>query len=1110
MRNGIISFCLLAITMLACRQDAQKLGRSATQFEVVNAKHSGITFSNDIVENDTLNYYTFPYLYMGGGVAIGDINNDGLSDVFLTGNMVPNKLYLNKGDLQFEDISETAGLSGDDRWYTGVSMVDINNDGWLDIYVCVSGKHPPFNNQLFINNKDNTFTEQAAEYGLDDPTTSIQATFFDYDNDGFLDVFVGNYPQLKVTMGNEYYYRKMQENQLVESGHLYKNNGDGHFTDVTARAGVQNFGLTLGVAATDFNNDGYTDLYVSNDFNVPDYLYLNNGDGTFRETIKETTRHTSLFGMGTDAADFNNDGLMDIAQVDMTPEDYKRAKTNMASMSPSSFWQAVDLGLHYQYMQNSVQLNRGVDEQGLPQFSDIARMTGMATTDWSWGIQFMDLDNDGWKDVFISNGMKRDVNNNDVLAAFKEGSFFGEEFPDFAALPSEPIENYVFKNNGDLTFSKVNKDWGLSYTGFSNGFAHGDLDNDGDLDLIINNLDDEATFFQNKTKKETHHYLQVKLKGPKQNPFGLGAKVMIEDEDWHQFQELTLSRGFQSSVAPLLHFGLGERKMVKKVKVSWPDGKKQILEHIAADQVLELEYRKAYPGSELVEQKGKRFKNITEAAGLDFKHIEDDFDDFRREPLLPHKNSAMGPALAVGDVNGDQLDDFFIGNAAGEPGRLYVQDQDGLFQVQSGPWETEAQYEDTGALFFDADQDGDQDLYVVNGGNDPMRAGDYYQDRLYINTPSGFKRSLIALPKMPTSGQEVVIGDLDQDGKPDLFVGGRIVAGKYPEAAKAYILKNEGGTDENLRFLDVTLNYAPDLREAGLVTAAIWNDYNQDGLTDLILTGEWMPIRFFKNNGQQLEEMTEDIPGLEDLEGWWYSLAAGDPDQDGDTDYIAGNLGLNYKYKASSDEPFEIYANDFDENNSLDIVLSYHKKGELLPVRGRECSAQQVPAIAARFETFEAFADADLPELYGDEMLANALHLDSKTFESCWLENKGTAGFERHPLPAIAQLSSINAIEWIDYNGDAFQDLLLFGNLYGSEVETPRNDAGLGQVLVGGPHGSFTPVSAQESGLIVTGEVKNIAPIRWGAQQQTAFLIARNNDTLQLILLNQQGFAPIE
>ena len=523
---------------------------------------------------------------------------------------------------------------------------------------------------------------------------------------------------------------------------------------------------------------------------------------------------------------------------------------------------------------------------------------------------------------------------------------------------------------------------------------------------------------------------------------------------------------------------------------------------------MELAYDEASAGTNTAEISLSTIRNVTTVAGIDFRHQEDPFDDFAREPLLPHKYSGLGPALAVADVNGDGLDDFFIGNAADRPGRMFIQDKSGHFIISAGPWEEDGRYEDTGALFFDPDQDGDPDLYVVNGGNDPLQPTQFYQDRLYINTPEGFKKSTVSLPALPVSGQEVATGDFDGDGRPDLFIGGRIVPGQYPLAAPSYILLNIGGRDEHLRFADVTQEAAPYLSEAGLVTTALWSDYDQDGLTDLVIAGEWMPVRFLRNTGGAFREQTNTMPGLEDLSGWWYSLAAVDVDQDGDPDYIAGNLGLNYKYRASAKEPFEVFANDFDENQQLDIVLSYQKKGESLPVRGRECSAQQVPALAARFETYEAFAEADLSDLYGKGMLDRSYHLQAKIFASYWLENRGRHGFAPHLLPPLAQLSSINTIQKIDYNGDQYPDLVVFGNLYDAEVETPRNDAGIGLVLTGSADGAFRAVPAKESGLLITGEVRKVVPVRWTAEGKPALLVARKDDALQLLLLPTATAAP--
>ncbi|TMM59554.1 hypothetical protein FEE95_03030 [Maribacter algarum] len=1084
--------------MASC--DDEQNDSSATNFQKVPSKTSGILFSNNIVENDTLNYFNFPYLYLGGGVSIGDINNDGLPDIYFTGNLVPNKLYLNKGNLQFEDISQKAGVSGDTRWYTGSTMADVNNDGFLDIYVNVSQFASNGENQLFINNGDNTFTEKASAYGINDNSTSIQSTFFDYDNDGYLDLFVANYPIVEVSMGNAYYYDKMDINTMEDSGHLYRNNGNETFTNVTDSAGLRNFGMTLGLIAQDFNNDNFKDLYLSNDFNVPDYLYQNNGDGTFTEIAEEALSHTSMFGMGIDSRDFNNDGLMDIMQVDMTAEDHKRSKTNMASMRPETFYEAVDLGFNYQYMQNSLQMNNGVNSEGVPVFSDISRFAGMATTDWSWGTVFADFDNDGFSDVFVSNGVKRDVNNNDVLVKYDSRSPFGkQEKRDYRLMPSTPISNYSFRNNGDNTFSKTTKEWGLDAKGFSNGFAAADLDNDGDLDLVINNLDSEASIYANSTNTVNAGYLKVKLDAGPKNPFGLGAKVTLNTDVGKQTQELTLTRGYQSSTEPILHFGLGSSTTIEEITIVWPNGKSQTLKDISSNQKIVIKIDSTEFTKNEFSKAESRFTDISQLSGINFIHKEDYYDDYRIEPLLPHKNSQLGPGLAVGDVNQDGLDDFFIGNAAKSAARLYIQDLTGGFTIMKGPWETDSQFEDTGALFFDADTDGDLDLYIVNGGNNKRAHQTHYQDRLYINTNEGFIKSEKSLPEITSSGLKVVSADYDKDGDLDLFVGGRIVPGNYPYPPQSYILRNDGGKDLEVHFTDVTQELAPELSNAGLITSALWDDFDADGNIDLIVSGEWMPIRFFKNTGNAFEEVTEKM-GFEESRGWWYDLQKVDIDADGDLDYLAGNLGLNYKYKTSKSSPFEIYANDFDENGTSDIVLSYEKQGVKLPLRGRECSSQQVPAIKKRFETFESFANADLNDIYGKSILEKSLKYRVDTFAHHWIENKGNGSFEMHELPNHTQFSSISAFEIFDYNGDQYPDVISGGNLLQSEVETPRNDAGVGLVLSGSATG-WNVVKPKKSNLFINGEVKDITTIRLGTSNKVGFLIALNNNQLRLLKL---------
>lgn len=1090
----ILTVLLLFLSM-GCTEKGAKIGTPLAGFEEVDAKRSGLFFSNDLKPSDTFNYNTFPYIYMGAGVALGDINNDGLTDVFLTGNMTPNKLYLNKGSLSFDDISEEAAIAGDSRWYTGVTMVDINEDGWLDIYVSVSGLGGNTNNQLFVNNGDLTFTEMASEYGLADSGNSIQSAFFDYDNDGDLDVFVANYPVVPLTMPNYFYHDKMQANKPKESGHLFRNEGNGRFQDVTEETGVLNFGLSLGIAVSDFNNDGWQDFYVSNDFNVPDYFYLNNGDGTFSEKLQETTRQISMFGMGVDAADFNNDGLMDLFQVDMTPADHYRSKTNMATMDPASFYTAVRLGFHHQYMQNSLQVNNGMSDDDTPVFSNISRLTGTATTDWSWAPLFADFDNDGLKDVMITNGMRLDVNNNDLVNRENSTSITPQKI-DMNKAPSTPISNYLFKNKGNYEFENVSEKWNIDFKGFSNGVAYGDLDNDGDLDMVINNIDKKASLLKNNTLGT--NYLRIELKGPDKNLLGIGAKVKITIADSEQWVEQHLTRGFQSSVEPVLHYGLGEAEKIDALEIIWPDGKIEVKKNIASNQTLKLNHKNAINIEKEIQRESPVFKDVSESAEIDFTHVEDLYDDFYVEPLLPHRNSQLGPALAVADVNQDGLEDIFIGNAKDSKGSLFIQNDDGAFHEMDGPWSNDEAQEDTGAVFFDADADGDQDLYVVSGGNSIGVKEGFYQDRLYMNTPEGFVKSASALPEVDTSGLKVVPADYDGDGDLDLFIGGRIVPGYYAQPPKSYLLQNNGGKDERITFTDVTLEKAPELSNVGMVTDALWHDYNADGKIDLLLTGEWMPLTFFENNGQKLMNVTSKLE-LDNTVGWWNSLVIEDLDNDGDMDIIAGNLGLNSKYKSTEKSPFEIYVNDFDGNNRRDIVLSVTKKGTKLPLRGRECSSQQVPIIKRKFETFDAFASADLNQIYGEKLLENAIHYTVDTFAHHWFENLGDGTYERHQLPIEAQFSSINDIIVFDYNKDDYPDLLVAGNLYDTEVETPRSDAGIGLVLQNNGQKGFDAVLMNESGLLIANEVKAMARINYGLKGQQGFIFALNNDTPKLL-----------
>lgn len=1087
----IHTFLVLAF-LAACTEQATE--EQTKLFE--KRTETGIDFKNILTENDSLNYFTYGYIYMGGGVSAGDINNDGLIDLFFTGNQVQNKLYLNKGNLQFEDITEQAGIEGDDRWYTGVTMTDVNHDGLLDIYCSVGGKFEPKENQLFVNQGNNTFKEEAKKYGIADVGNSVQSTFFDYDRDGDLDLYVANYPPTNFKAPNHYYLSMQRFHKPHESDHLYRNDGNG-FVDVTEEAGVRSFGLSLSATVGDVNGDGWPDLYVSNDFSTPDYFYINNQDGTFSEKGKTMTKNTSFYGMGVDISDFNNDGLLDIFQVDMSSQDNRRAKANMASMDPELFWGTVNAGFHYQFMQNSLQLNNGNLKDSIPDFSNISRIAGISSTDWSWGPLFADLDNDGWKDLFISNGTRREINNNDYFNKINETAISKDSLLSLSmAIPSEPIDNFVYRNKQDLTFEQANEAWGLSFEGFSNGGVYVDLDNDGDLEIVTNNIDDTATIFENKGN--TNGYVALKFKGPKLNPLGIGAKVTAFSQGELQYQELIMSRGFQSSVAPRMHFGMGERAVLDSLKIQWPDGRLQWMKEVAVNQLLEISYVEAI-GQAMVgkaDHERRFFETVTDSTWVpSFVHKENVFDDFKWEILLPHKMSTLGPALAKGDLNGDGLDDLVLGGAKDQETAVFYQTPTGWERQSISVLENDKEFEDMGALIFDADSDGDNDLYMVSGGNEVLSDSPRLQDRLFINQGAGvFKKSIEALPEMLTSGARVHPFDYDKDGDLDLFVGGRQVPKAYPSPPKSYVLENRS-EDGTPRFVDVTPEKAPGLDKIGMVTDASWADYDNDGWVDLILTGEWMPITVFKNNQGRFEEVTEAV-GLKDTSGWWFSIASGDFDKDGDVDFVVGNLGLNYKYKANEKESFDIYYNDFDKSGSKDIVLSYFNGGKKYPLRGRECSSQQMPGIKRKFGNYADFSVATLEDVYTEEYLENSLHYQVKSFASVYLENKN-GRFVTHKLPNMAQLSSINQILVEDFDKDSNLDVLIIGNLHGSEVETPRNDASNGLLLLGDGKGEFDPMTALESGFFVNGDAKDMTKINIDGG---SYIIAvKNNAALQVV-----------
>lgn len=1097
---------LVGLILTACQSTPSKK-ETNTLFTLLTPKATGISFNNQLQEDERNNHLVNDMFVAGAGVAIGDINNDDLPDIYFAGNQVPDQLYLNKGDLKFEAISEQAGILAEGNWSAGVTMADVNNDGYLDIYVCKSEQENEqlSGNLLYINNGNGTFSEKAAAYNLADQGLSVQATFFDFDRDGWQDVYIVNQPpSVGKRQGDT--YNLLNLNTSKYTNRLYWNKKGQGFQDITSEAGMLSLGYSLSAAVGDLNEDGWPDLYVTNDFDRPDLLYINQKDGTFKNRLDEAVKHISNFSMGSDIADYNNDGLLDIMVVDMVAEDHKRIKTYMGGMQPELFWQIVNNGWHYQYMFNTLQKNNGNGT-----FSEVAQLGGVSNTDWSWGPLFADFDNDGWKDLFVTNGIKRNQRHADLekkithtldsleWLANKKGKTVQEliDVMDFVQMaPEDRVPNYIYQNNGDLTFSKKVKEWGLDRAGFSYGAAYADLDMDGDLDLIVNNVDEPASIYRNNLQENQtgNNYLKIKVVDAQNSPaYGTRVKLFLKDGG-AQMQELCNARGYMSKSEDVLHFGLGKNTMVKAVEITWPNQKKTILNQVKANQMLEQSLNAEAEYVVKDGTKSRLFKAINSTIQFKHRHQENSYNDFKREVLLPHKMSSFGPCLAVGDVNADGLEDFYVGGALGFSGALYQQDKNGSFNPTNQEiWASTKEHEDVGSLFFDIENDGDLDLYVSSGGNEIVDGEERLQDRLYLNDGLGnFLLTNDRLPNMLNSSSRVVAGDYDADGDLDLFVGGRLVPGKYPLPTKSYILRNDKGY-----FKDVTETIAPDLLQAGLVTDAVWTDLDGDDALDLVVVGEWMPVTVLENRSGHFTNSTESL-GLQETTGWYYAVASRDMDEDGDNDLIVGNLGLNYKYKASIEEPFEIYSHDFDQNGQLDIVLSYHEHGEVFPVRGRSCSSEQIPSLAEKFPTYESFGDANLKDMYG-EALNQAIQYQAQTFASAYIENKGLEGMQFRPLPNETQISSINSILIEDFNQDGYLDILSCGNLYPAEIETPRNDAGMGLLLTGNGKGQFEPVPLLESGFFAPYDAKDMKMIHLGPQKSPAILVGNNNFWMQVI-----------
>jgi enediyne biosynthesis protein E4 len=1107
MRKWIYYFLFIHL-LFACGDS----NKNKTLFKKINQDHHGIGFQNTIAETDSLNILTLEYIYNGGGVAIADFNQDGLSDIFFTANIVANRLYLNKGELRFEDVTERAGLMGEEKWRSGVAVADVNSDGWPDIYVCATVKRDSTKriNMLYIHqgldkNGVPFFKDEATNYGLDYNGYSSGAAFLDYDNDSDLDLYIlTNTIQKGIPTS---YRQKINDGSTVNTDRLYRNNGNNTFTDVSTEAGIVHEGYGLGVAIADINQDGWPDIYVSNDYVTNDLLYLNNKNGTFTNAIDQCIKHQSQFSMGNDVADINNDGLPDIITLDMLPEGNLRRKTVIHSPNYTSYINNEKYGYGHQYTRNMLQLNNGNGT-----FSEIGQLAGIHQTEWSWSPLFADVDNDGFRDLLVTNGFPRDITDRD-FGNFRNGPAGNIASIEFFldSIPVVKVPNYAFKNNGDLTFTDATQSWGMFEPSFSNGAAVADLDNDGDLDYVVNNINSEIFLYENtlysagEKESNTKHYLRIKLEGKEKNKLGnrsgnesgLGASVKIHyNHGKMQYAYHSVYRGYLSTVEDVIHFGLDTVSSVDTLVVEWPDGNRNTLFNVKADQVLKVSHKNAapYTVNEQVDKAVPLLKEITAQTGIRYVHQEDDKIDFNLQRTIPHKFSQSGPGIAVGDINADGLDDFYVGGSAHHSGILYQQSKNGTFKSKELKKSKTSDEEDQGALFFDSDNDGDQDLYVVSGTFEYPPDSEKHQDRLYNNDGNGnFTLNLAALPSTTSSGSCVRAADIDADGDLDLFVGGRIVPGQFPYPAENYLLVNEDGV-----FKNKISEWCPALQSVGMITDAIWTDVDSDNIVDLIVVGEFMPITVYKNNGKQLSKTNS---GLEGFSGWWNSIAGADFDSDGDVDFIAGNLGLNNYYKASPQTPIRVYASDLDGNNSVDAVLTCYLKSEQgdkkeFPIHFWDELNSQSPAFRHRFDFYKQYGKATIDKVLTEAERKKSLMLEANCTSSSYIENIGQGQFKISPLPILAQVAPVNGIITDDFNSDGHSDVLLVGNDYGNEVFSGRYDAFTGLVLLGDGHGNFKTIPSASSGFLVDKDAKALA--RLSRPEKDVYLATQNRDSLKV------------
>jgi hypothetical protein len=1086
-------FILFAILFLLI--SCQSNQKNDTVFTELSPEKTNVTFANNITEDERNNIIQYLYYYNGGGVAAGDVNNDGLPDLYFTSNQGSNKLYLNKGKMKFEDATEAAGVGGKGNWTTGVTMADVNGDGYLDIYVCNVGNYKGFTgrNELFINNKNGTFTEQAAAFNLAFKGLATQAAFFDYDNDGDLDCYLLNHSVHDASRQYDASFRAIPN--AIAGDRLMRNDGS-QFTDVSAEAGIlsSKIGFGLGIALSDVNQDGCMDIYVSNDFRENDYLYYNNCDGTFRRGSTFSMGHQSNFSMGSDIADFNNDALPDLVTLDMKPEDEKTLKKSEGASSYEIYLLKLQDGFHYQYPRNNLHLNRGTLFGRAAVFSEIGQLSGIDATDWSWSALFSDLDNDGFKDLFITNGIFRRPNDMNYLK-FQSNGIIQQNATDLEIanqMPSGKVSNYCYQNKGDLSFKNVTKAWGLEHVGISNGAAYADLDGDGDMEIITNNINETAKIYNNNTNKKAN-YLKIKLKGENQNTFGIGAKVYIQHQGKVYYQEQSPTRGFQSSVDYNLNFGLNDITVIDSVTVIWNNGIYETKVQVPTNQTMTFSQKNAAKFFIYTPQEpaNPAFLDATKELNTIITHQENQFSDFSIQRLMTHALSTEGPALAIGDVNGDGLDDIFLGGAKGKSGQLFIQKYenatpDFTLQIQ----DFDGICEDVDAEFFDADGDGDLDLYVVSAGNEWQGEAEALLDRLYLNDGKGKFTKSKNLPLIFENGSCVRPNDFDGDGDMDLFVGSRVIAGNYGILPNSYLLKNDGKGKFSI---------AQTFEKLGMVTDAIWANVKGDKKADLIVVGEFMPITIFENNPKGSGgKLGKGLP-LPNTNGWWNTIKAVDLDNDGDLDFVVGNHGLNCDLTASLEKPLEMYVHDFDENGSLDQILCYYNGEKSYPFASQDELISQLPSKRKSYLKYDKYAESQIESVFDKSTLAKAKKLTANELRTVWIENdleqSGQARkFIVHALPIEAQFAPTRSILIQDFDGDGNQDIILGGNFYGAIPKIGRYDASYGNYLQGDGKGNFKDIEPRKSGWTLSGEIRAMKMMTIG--DNSAVIVARNNGSV--------------